>query len=94
MNVTDHQLPQFSFPRKTSYSLCANHLTSEGFFVPDDVVFMADEAQRNEYVLNDTGYIYVGSAYNIYNRPWNFGQVKYSYLAGVMTLIRSLSFTH
>lgn len=48
----------------------------EGSFAPDDVVFMADEAQRKEYVLNDTGYIYVGSAYSIYNRPWNFGQVK------------------
>ncbi|XP_035747235.1 protein-glutamine gamma-glutamyltransferase 4 [Egretta garzetta] len=42
----------------------------------DDAVFLADEAQRREYVLNDTGYIYVGSAYRIYNRPWNFGQFE------------------
>jgi len=69
--------------------MCANHLTSGGFFALDDVVFLADEAQRKEYVLNDTGYIYVGSAYSIYGRPWNFGQVKHSCLVGVITLILS-----
>ncbi|XP_005510703.2 protein-glutamine gamma-glutamyltransferase 4 [Columba livia] len=53
----------------------------------DDVVFMADEAQRNEYVLNDTGYIYVGSAYNIYNRPWNFGQFEEYVLDACMYLM-------
>ncbi|OPJ80298.1 protein-glutamine gamma-glutamyltransferase 4 [Patagioenas fasciata monilis] len=53
----------------------------------DDVVYMADEAQRNEYVLNDTGYIYVGSAYNIYNRPWNFGQFEEYVLDACMYLM-------
>ncbi|NXW86999.1 TGM4 glutamyltransferase, partial [Alopecoenas beccarii] len=53
----------------------------------DDVVFMPDEAQRNEYVLNDTGYIYVGSAYNIYNRPWNFGQFEEYVLDACMYLM-------
>lgn len=48
---------------------------------------MANEAEKNEYVLNDTGYIYVGSAYSIYNRPWNFGQVKHSCLVSPMTLL-------
>lgn len=51
---------------------------------------MANEAQKKEYVLNDTGYIYVGSAYNIYNRPWNFGQVKHSCLVSPMTLLHLL----
>ncbi|KAM9025292.1 protein-glutamine gamma-glutamyltransferase 4 isoform 1-T2 [Ara ararauna] len=53
----------------------------------DDVVFMADEAQRKEYVLNDTGYIYVGSAYSIYNRPWNFGQFEEFVLDACMYLL-------
>ncbi|XP_010153209.1 PREDICTED: protein-glutamine gamma-glutamyltransferase 4 [Eurypyga helias] len=52
-----------------------------------DVVFLADEAQRKEYVLNDTGYIYVGSAYNIYNRPWNFGQFEEFVLDACMYLL-------
>lgn len=57
-----------------------------GCFAPDDVVFLNDEAQRKEYVLNDTGYIYVGSAYSIYDRPWNFGQVKKAVLLAILPL--------
>ncbi|KAF1632333.1 Protein-glutamine gamma-glutamyltransferase 4, partial [Eudyptes filholi] len=52
-----------------------------------DVVFLDDEAQRKEYVLNDTGYIYVGSAYNIYGRPWNFGQFEEFILDACMYLL-------
>ncbi|KAL2307678.1 hypothetical protein Nmel_000652, partial [Mimus melanotis] len=52
----------------------------------DDIVYMANEAEKKEYVLNDTGYIYVGSAYSIYDRPWNFGQVKHSCLVSSITL--------
>ncbi|KAG8572673.1 hypothetical protein GDO81_012125 [Engystomops pustulosus] len=40
----------------------------------DDNVYMPNEDERKEYVLNDTGYIYVGSQSNIKARPWNFGQ--------------------
>ncbi|KAM3928287.1 protein-glutamine gamma-glutamyltransferase 4 [Leptodactylus fuscus] len=40
----------------------------------DDNVYMPNEEERKEYVLNDTGYIYVGSQSNIKARPWNFGQ--------------------
>ncbi|NXV81712.1 TGM4 glutamyltransferase, partial [Atlantisia rogersi] len=53
----------------------------------DDVVFLDNEAQRKEYVLNDTGCIYVGSAYNIYNRPWNFGQFEEFILDACMYLL-------
>ncbi|NXH11682.1 TGM4 glutamyltransferase, partial [Bucco capensis] len=52
-----------------------------------DVVFLDDDAQRNEYVLNDTGCIYVGSAYSIYNRPWNFGQFEEFVLDACMYLL-------
>ncbi|KFQ41231.1 Protein-glutamine gamma-glutamyltransferase 4, partial [Mesitornis unicolor] len=52
-----------------------------------DVVFLADEAQKKEYVLNDTGYIYVGSAYNITGRPWNFGQFEEFILDACMYLL-------
>ncbi|NXV22080.1 TGM4 glutamyltransferase, partial [Cepphus grylle] len=53
----------------------------------DDVVFLDNEAQRKEYVLNDTGYIYVGSAYSIYGRPWNFGQFEEFVLDACMYLL-------
>ncbi|NXE78224.1 TGM4 glutamyltransferase, partial [Cochlearius cochlearius] len=52
-----------------------------------DAVFLDDEAQRKEYVLNDTGCIYVGSAYRIYTRPWNFGQFEELILDACMYLL-------
>ncbi|NWT10804.1 TGM4 glutamyltransferase, partial [Vireo altiloquus] len=53
----------------------------------DDVVYMANEAQRKEYVLNDTGYIYVGTAWSIYDRPWNYGQFEEFVLDACMYLL-------
>ncbi|NWU99221.1 TGM4 glutamyltransferase, partial [Upupa epops] len=53
----------------------------------DDVVFLDNEEQRKEYVLNDTGCIYVGSANSIYERPWNFGQFEESILDACMYLL-------
>ncbi|XP_045194210.2 protein-glutamine gamma-glutamyltransferase 4-like [Mercenaria mercenaria] len=41
-----------------------------------DVVYMEDEAGRNEYVLNETGRIWIGSARLNYGKPWNFGQFE------------------
>ena len=36
------------------------------------------EDGRKEYVLNETGRVYVGGAKKPQGRPWNFGQVKYN----------------
>ncbi|XP_009686105.2 protein-glutamine gamma-glutamyltransferase 4 [Struthio camelus] len=52
-----------------------------------DTVFMAGDAEKNEYVLNDTGYMYVGSANYIYSRPWNFGQFEEFILDACMYLL-------
>ncbi|XP_069067613.1 protein-glutamine gamma-glutamyltransferase 4 [Pleurodeles waltl] len=54
---------------------------------PDDNVFMPDNAERNEYVLCDTGYIYVGSQHSINGRPWNFGQFEENILDSCMYLL-------
>ncbi|NWV67521.1 TGM4 glutamyltransferase, partial [Malurus elegans] len=53
----------------------------------DDAVYMASEAERKEYVLNDTGYIYTGSAYMIYDKPWNYGQFEEFILDACMYLL-------
>ncbi|NXD08709.1 TGM4 glutamyltransferase, partial [Nothocercus nigrocapillus] len=53
----------------------------------EDAVFMAGDAEKNEYVLNDMGYIYVGSADYIHGRPWNFGQFEELILDSCMYLL-------
>lgn len=37
---------------------------------------MENEDEKGEYVLNEMGYIWIGSARHNYGRPWNFGQVS------------------
>ncbi|KAK6491887.1 coagulation factor XIII A chain-like [Huso huso] len=46
----------------------------------DDSVCLDNEAERNEYVLNDVGTIYYGEASNVETRPWIFGQFEYGVL--------------
>lgn len=41
----------------------------------DDDVYLADESERNEYVLSDNTISYYGNFYSIYQRGWNLGQV-------------------
>ncbi|XP_068090597.1 protein-glutamine gamma-glutamyltransferase 4 [Hyperolius riggenbachi] len=53
----------------------------------DDSVYMPGEEKRQEYVLNDTGYIYVGSSSKITARPWNFGQHETDILDCCMYLL-------
>ncbi|XP_062377428.1 coagulation factor XIII A chain-like isoform X2 [Sardina pilchardus] len=46
----------------------------------DDDVFLNDEAQRNEYVLNERGIIFNGETNHVSSRPWDFGQFKHGVL--------------
>lgn len=42
----------------------------------DDLVFLPNEAQRQEYILNQDGVIYWGTENEILAQPWDFGQVR------------------
>lgn len=42
----------------------------------DDAVFMDDEREREEYVLNDIGVIFYGDATEVKSRSWSFGQFE------------------
>ncbi|GFO25455.1 protein-glutamine gamma-glutamyltransferase k [Plakobranchus ocellatus] len=53
----------------------------------EDVVYMADPDERFEYVLNDRGRIWVGSAFNNCGRPWNFGQFDNPVLEAALHLM-------
>ncbi|OWF54544.1 protein-glutamine gamma-glutamyltransferase K-like isoform X1 [Mizuhopecten yessoensis] len=41
---------------------------------PDDLVFLDDENLRQEYVVNETGRIWMGTVRKFCVRPWNFAQ--------------------
>uniref|UniRef100_G3SUD3 Protein 4.2 n=1 Tax=Loxodonta africana TaxID=9785 RepID=G3SUD3_LOXAF len=42
----------------------------------EDAVFLENEAQRKEYLLNQDGLIYLGAANYIQTEPWDFGQFQ------------------
>ncbi|XP_062833760.1 coagulation factor XIII A chain [Anolis carolinensis] len=42
----------------------------------EDLVYLDDEKQRQEYVLNDLGVIFYGDPENIRSRSWNYGQFE------------------
>ncbi|XP_049469428.1 protein 4.2 isoform X3 [Panthera uncia] len=42
----------------------------------EDAVFLERESQRTEYVLNQNGLIYLGTADCIQEEPWDFGQFE------------------
>ncbi|XP_040476449.1 protein 4.2 isoform X2 [Ursus maritimus] len=44
----------------------------------EDAVFLRKESQRREYVLNQNGLIYLGTANCFHEEPWDFGQFESS----------------
>ena len=42
----------------------------------DDTVYLDQQTSREEYVLNDSGLIWMGTAKRNQGMPWNFGQVS------------------
>ncbi|XP_070559637.1 protein-glutamine gamma-glutamyltransferase K-like [Ptychodera flava] len=55
----------------------------------DDSVYMDGEDLLEEYVLNETGFIYVGSHLNPCARPWNFGQFEDEVLEASIHLLEA-----
>ncbi|KAM4691830.1 protein-glutamine gamma-glutamyltransferase E-like [Rhinophrynus dorsalis] len=57
----------------------------------DDDVYMENEDERNEYVLNDHGIIFMGNEKHVTSLGWNFGQFEESILDICMDILdRSL----
>ncbi|CAM9106491.1 unnamed protein product [Lampetra fluviatilis] len=53
----------------------------------EDQVFMRDESWRREYVLNDTGCLYLGTSEQIVTHHWNFGQFERGILDVCLSLL-------
>lgn len=45
-----------------------------------DAVYLDDENEREEYVMNETGRIWMGTVGKFSVRPWNFAQVLMIFL--------------
>lgn len=56
-----------------------------------DDVYLADEEQRREYVVEDDGAIWVGSSDSNHPRPWGFGQYEEGVLAACLDLVELLA---
>jgi len=54
---------------------------------PDDEVYMEDEAEIKEYVIRQSGQVYVGSSINPRGRQWHFGQFEEVSLKAAMNIL-------
>ncbi|XP_058521955.1 protein 4.2 isoform X2 [Ochotona princeps] len=54
----------------------------------EDAVFLENEAQRREYVLNQNGLIYLGTADCIQEESWDFGQFERDVMDLSLSLLR------
>ncbi|XP_054421082.1 protein-glutamine gamma-glutamyltransferase 5 isoform X2 [Pteronotus mesoamericanus] len=58
-----------------------------------DAVYLESEPQRQEYVMNDYGFIYQGNKNWIYPCPWNYGQFEENIIDICLKLLdKSLNF--
>lgn len=66
---------QHDYDSKVQYYV-GNFVVLFNPWCPEDEVFLNSDPQRDEYVMNETGIIYVGSSDYIHGVPWNFGQFE------------------
>merc|ERR1719452_434764 len=61
-------------------------------FEREDPVYMEDDEQRYEYVINDSGKVYTGGYRNVRGRPWIYGQFDDCVLPAACVLLEMSGF--
>uniref|UniRef100_A0A8C5R8J8 protein-glutamine gamma-glutamyltransferase n=1 Tax=Leptobrachium leishanense TaxID=445787 RepID=A0A8C5R8J8_9ANUR len=78
--------------KSTTYQLGAFTLLFNPWCAEDEV-YMENEAQRQEYVMNDYGFVYQGNRNWITPCPWNFGQFEDDILDIILKILdKSLNY--
>ncbi|XP_048818448.1 protein-glutamine gamma-glutamyltransferase 6-like isoform X4 [Lagopus muta] len=67
---------QIASGNKTSSALLGQFVLLFNPWCPNDDVYMANEKERREYVLNDSGIIFQGKEKYIQQEAWNYGQFE------------------
>ncbi|XP_029989916.1 transglutaminase 5, like isoform X2 [Sphaeramia orbicularis] len=55
----------------------------------EDGVYIPFEDQREEYILNDSGLLFMGTAMNLVSRPWSFDQFEPGILEACLNLLQA-----
>lgn len=63
-------------------------------FCRDDAVYMENDAQRSEYIMNDSGKVYMGGSKHTHGRPWVYGQFDDCVLPAACVLLEMSRLTH
>ncbi|XP_069824286.1 protein-glutamine gamma-glutamyltransferase 5-like isoform X2 [Dendropsophus ebraccatus] len=67
---------QISDGRQTKIHCLGEFIILFNAWCPDDAVFLPDQEERKEYVMNENGFVFVGNADYISKCSWNFGQFE------------------
>ncbi|KAL1426257.1 hypothetical protein MTO96_018314 [Rhipicephalus appendiculatus] len=59
-------------------------------WLPEDPVYLKDDAERNFYTMKETGAYYYGSEKNFGQREWNYGQFEKVTLATIEFLLKAV----
>ena len=62
--------------------------------ISEDQVYVEEETHREEYVLSETGRIWLGTVGKFCVRPWNFGQVTITTITVVVIIIVIINNIH
>uniref|UniRef100_A0A8C2WGH5 protein-glutamine gamma-glutamyltransferase n=1 Tax=Cyclopterus lumpus TaxID=8103 RepID=A0A8C2WGH5_CYCLU len=54
----------------------------------EDAVYIPFEDQREEYIQNDSGLLFIGTSINIVSRPWSFDQFEPGVLEACLNLLQ------